>query len=123
MELRNHHKIGLAFCVMLLRPLSHKLMTFQVSPFPNHFRVDKYLSIKIADFGLAKDVYCTEYYRIDKHTTLPIKWMSLESSLDGYFDEKTDVVCTYVRKKIFMFTFMYVRQLIGLVPMQVEIHA
>ena len=75
-------------------PISHKLMTLQVSPFANHFRVDKYLSIKIADFGLAKDVYCTEYYRVDKHTTLPVKWMSLESLLDGYFDEKTDVVCS-----------------------------
>ena len=55
-------------------------------------RVDTLLTIKIADFGLAKDVYSTEYYRVDKHTTLPVKWMSLESLLDGYFDEKTDVV-------------------------------
>ena len=56
-------------------------------------RVDKFLSIKLADFGLAKDVYSTEYYRVEKHTTLPVKWMALESLLDGYFDEKTDVVC------------------------------
>ena len=56
-------------------------------------RVDTLLTIKIADFGLAKDVYSTEYYRVDKHTTLPVKWMSIESLLDGYFDEKTDVVC------------------------------
>ena len=57
------------------------------------FRVDKFLSIKIADFGLAKDIYSTEYYRVEKHTTLPVKWMAIESLLDGYFDEKTDVVC------------------------------
>ena len=56
-------------------------------------RVDDSLTIKIADFGLAKDIYSTEYYRMDKHTRLPVKWMSLESLLDGYFDEKTDVVC------------------------------
>ena len=61
-------------------------------------RVDKFLSIKIADFGLAKDIYSTEYYRVDKHTTLPVKWMSLESSLDGFFDEKLMwYVCTYVK--------------------------
>ena len=60
-----------------------------------HYRVDTLLSIKIADFGLAKDVYSTEYYRVGKHIRLPVKWMSLESLLDGYFDEKTDVVCTY----------------------------
>ena len=47
----------------------------------------------MADFGLARDIYSTEYYRIEKHTTLPVKWMALESLLDGYFDEKTDVVC------------------------------
>ena len=58
-----------------------------------HYRVDSSLTIKIADFGLAKDVYSTEYYRVDKHTRLPVKWMALESLLDGYFDEKTDVVC------------------------------
>ena len=29
------------------------------------FRVDTSLIIKIADFGLAKDVYTTEYYRAE----------------------------------------------------------
>ena len=47
----------------------------------------------MADFGLTRDIYSTEYYRIEKHTTLPVKWMAIESLLDGYFDEKTDVVC------------------------------
>ena len=63
-----------------------------------HYRVDTLLSIKIADFGLAKDVYSTEYYRVDKHTRLPVKWMALESLLDGYFNEKTDVVCMSVHR-------------------------
>ena len=56
-------------------------------------RVDESLRIRVADFGLTKDIYSTEYYRIEKHTTLPVKWMALESLLDGYFDQKTDVVC------------------------------
>jgi len=60
------------------------------------FRVDTFLTIKIADFGLARDIYTTEYYRADQHSTLPVKWMAIESLLDGYFDEKSDVVCTYV---------------------------
>jgi len=63
------------------------------------FRVDKFCSIKLADFGLAKDIYSTEYYRVDKHTTLPVKWMAVESLLDGYFNEKTDVVCKICIKK------------------------
>jgi len=58
-------------------------------------RVDENHSIRVADFGLAKDVYISEYYRADKHTLLPIKWMALESILDQYFNEKTDVVCPF----------------------------
>lgn len=60
------------------------------------FRVDEKLTIKVADFGLTRDIYSTEYYRADKHATLPVKWMALESLLDGYFDEQTDVVRIYV---------------------------
>ena len=50
----------------------------------------------MADFGLARDIYSTEYYRVNQHALLPVKWMSLESLMDGYFDEKTDVVCMYI---------------------------
>jgi len=57
------------------------------------YRVDMHLNIRVADFGLSRDIYTTEYYRADKHTRLPVKWMAMESLLDGYFDEKTDVVC------------------------------
>jgi len=55
-------------------------------------RVDKDRNIRIADFGLTKDIYANEYYRGDKHSALPVKWMSPESILDNYFDEKSDVV-------------------------------
>ena len=50
-------------------------------------------SIKVADFGLTRDIYDTEYYRSDKPTRLPVKWMSPESLMDHFFNEKTDVVC------------------------------
>ena len=55
-----------------------------------------HLNIRVADFGLTRDIYSSEYYRADKHTTLPVKWMAIESLLDGYFDEKTDVVRKYI---------------------------
>ena len=54
--------------------------------------------IKVADFGLSEDVYCRKYFRQgqtseeDAAVKLPIKWMALESLLDGIFTEKTDVV-------------------------------
>ena len=58
--------------------------------------MDENLSIKVADFGLARDIYSTEYYRVEQHAILPVKWMPLESLMDGYFDEKTDVVSAYM---------------------------
>ena len=54
--------------------------------------MDEKLSIKVADFGLARDIYTTEYYRMNQRTIMPVKWMALEALLDGYFDEKTDMV-------------------------------
>ena len=63
---------------------------------PYILRVDEKLSIKVADFGLARDIYTTEYYRVNQHTIMPVKWMALEALLDGYFDEKTDMVHIHI---------------------------
>ena len=52
--------------------------------------------IKVADFGLAEDIYTSEYFKqtrdSDEPVKLPIKWMALESIHFGRFNEKTDVV-------------------------------
>ena len=53
----------------------------------------------MADFGLAEDVYTANYYRWKKGDTnmkLPIRWMSPESTRDGIFTEKSDVVSTTI---------------------------
>ena len=49
--------------------------------------------IKVADFGLARDIYADDYYRMGHKSKVPIKWMSPESIHDRYYDQKTDVVC------------------------------
>ena len=59
-------------------------------------RVDKDLTIKIADFGLTRDIYSDDYYRMGHNTKVPIKWMPPESIHDRYYDHKTDVVRMYV---------------------------
>ncbi|KAL3284751.1 hypothetical protein HHI36_018894 [Cryptolaemus montrouzieri] len=46
---------------------------------------------KIADFGMSRDVYRSEYYRKGGKAMLPIKWMPPEAFLDGVFSSKTDV--------------------------------
>lgn len=50
--------------------------------------------VKIADFGLSRDIYNKDYYKLteDKGIALPVKWLSLESLQCGVFDTKSDVV-------------------------------
>ena len=69
--------------------------------------MDENCNIRVADFGLTKDIYTNEYYRGQKYAALPVKWMSPESILDNYFNEMTDVVCVYrhiVISNIIVFT-------------------
>ena len=55
-------------------------------------RVDGNMSIKVADFGLTRDIYQTDYYRQNHRSRVPIKWMAPESLYDRISNEKTDVV-------------------------------
>ena len=49
--------------------------------------------VKIADFGLARDIYEKDYYRIeDQNRPLPFKWMAIESLETQMFDSRSDVV-------------------------------
>ena len=56
------------------------------------YRVDATLRIKVGDFGLARDVYSSDYYRANKGAKLPVKWMPPETLFDSISNEKTDVV-------------------------------
>lgn len=53
--------------------------------------LDDHLHVKIADFGLAKDVYERNYYKSDRRSEMPIKWMAPESLEHGEYYEKSDV--------------------------------
>ncbi|TKR60741.1 hypothetical protein L596_027940 [Steinernema carpocapsae] len=46
---------------------------------------------KIADFGLARDIDSSEYYRIHGEDFLPLRWLAPESAHDGVFTTKSDV--------------------------------
>ena len=70
----------------------HKFMNTCKSLF-NYFRLDDQFVVKIADFGLSRDVYKTDYYRVeDRHRPLPVRWMAVESLTSGVFSVKSDVV-------------------------------
>lgn len=47
--------------------------------------------VKIADFGLARDVYRNDYYRKEGEALLPVRWMSPEALIDGLFTTQSDV--------------------------------
>uniref|UniRef100_A0AAY4ABV0 receptor protein-tyrosine kinase n=1 Tax=Denticeps clupeoides TaxID=299321 RepID=A0AAY4ABV0_9TELE len=48
-------------------------------------------AIKIADFGMSRNLYRGDYYRIQGRAVLPIRWMSWESILLGKFTMASDV--------------------------------
>ncbi|KAI6235765.1 Receptor protein-tyrosine kinase [Aphelenchoides besseyi] len=48
-------------------------------------------TIKIGDFGIARDIYYHEYYQPTGKRLMPVRWMSLESLKDGKFTVKSDI--------------------------------
>uniref|UniRef100_A0A8C9U260 Hepatocyte growth factor receptor n=1 Tax=Scleropages formosus TaxID=113540 RepID=A0A8C9U260_SCLFO len=55
--------------------------------------LDENYTVKVADFGLARDVYEKEYYSVHNKSgvKLPVKWMALESLQTHKFTSKSDV--------------------------------
>ncbi|XP_046574467.1 NT-3 growth factor receptor-like [Haliotis rubra] len=53
--------------------------------------VDDKLIVKIGDFGMSRDVYSTDYYRVGGTAMLPVRWMPPESLLYRTFTVESDV--------------------------------
>ncbi|XP_046850988.1 fibroblast growth factor receptor 4-like isoform X2 [Xenia sp. Carnegie-2017] len=47
--------------------------------------------MKIADFGLARDIHQIDYYRKTTDGRLPVKWMALEALFDRVYTSQSDV--------------------------------
>ncbi|XP_074600009.1 leukocyte tyrosine kinase receptor-like isoform X2 [Brevipalpus obovatus] len=63
---------------------------FKMENYNNGFN-NSGIIVKIADFGMARDIYRSDYYRKGGKAMLPVKWMPPEAFLDGIFTSKTDV--------------------------------
>lgn len=53
--------------------------------------VSKDMVVKISDFGLSRDMYSCDYYRVQSKSLLPVRWMPPESILYGKFTTESDV--------------------------------
>ena len=49
------------------------------------------LVVKIADFGLARDIYSSDYYKVRGDAMLPVRWMPPEAVLHGKFTVESDI--------------------------------
>ncbi|XP_064647151.1 BDNF/NT-3 growth factors receptor-like isoform X2 [Lineus longissimus] len=49
------------------------------------------LIVKISDFGMSRDIYTCDYYKIGGSRMLPVRWMSPESVKYGKFTTESDV--------------------------------
>uniref|UniRef100_A0A914UHZ3 Tyrosine-protein kinase receptor n=1 Tax=Plectus sambesii TaxID=2011161 RepID=A0A914UHZ3_9BILA len=48
--------------------------------------------VKLSDFGMSRDIYSDEYYRIsNKRAVLPVRWLPPESLVMGKFTHESDV--------------------------------
>eukprot|EP00794_Sanderia_malayensis_P005560 gene5560-6245_t len=53
--------------------------------------VNESKALKIADFGLARDIHAEDYYRKRTDGRLPVKWMALEALFDRVYTTQSDV--------------------------------
>ena len=54
--------------------------------------VGENLQVKISDFGLTRDIYESEYYRVSgTERLLPVRWMAPESLTFGKFTSESDI--------------------------------
>ena len=52
------------------------------------------MTTKVSDFGMSRDIYVSDYYKLDchVHVPLPVKWLAPEALFDREYSTKTDVV-------------------------------
>ncbi|XP_066948830.1 tyrosine-protein kinase transmembrane receptor Ror-like [Macrobrachium rosenbergii] len=53
--------------------------------------VGENLTVKISDFGMSRDVYTCDYYKVGGTRMLPVRWMAPESIMYGKFTLESDV--------------------------------
>uniref|UniRef100_UPI00398F878F ephrin type-A receptor 5-like isoform X2 n=1 Tax=Pristiophorus japonicus TaxID=55135 RepID=UPI00398F878F len=58
------------------------------------------LRVRVADFGLSRKIYSSNYYRQTAVSRMPVKWMALESMAELVFSTKSDVSGVRSQKRL-----------------------
>ena len=53
--------------------------------------INGHLFVKISDFGLSKDIYSRDYYKLGEKSVLPIRWMPPEAIVFSKFSTQSDI--------------------------------
>ncbi|OCT82600.1 inactive tyrosine-protein kinase transmembrane receptor ROR1 [Xenopus laevis] len=53
--------------------------------------VGEQLHVKISDLGLSREIYSSDYYRVQNKSLLPIRWMPPEAIMYGKFSTDSDI--------------------------------
>ena len=79
-----------------------------VLEFIRRFRVDESLKVRIADFGLSRDLHQSDYYRMSSlEQAVPVRWLAVECFSRHTFTTKTDVVwITSTKYRTVFFSFL-----------------
>jgi len=69
----------------------------RIKPRGDFCRLGDNLEVKVADFGLSRDLYESSivYSSTDTKAKLPVKWMAPESLEKRQYSSKSDVVCLH----------------------------
>ena len=81
------HDVSAGFAYLQSRKYVHRDLAAR------NVLLDDRFTAKIGDFGMARQLYASEYYRQTEQSTnwaLPLRWMAPESYTDGTWDLKTD---------------------------------
>ncbi|OQV23744.1 High affinity nerve growth factor receptor [Hypsibius exemplaris] len=49
------------------------------------------MTVKIGDFGMSRDIYSTDYYKVGENALLPVRWMPPESIVYRRFTTDSDI--------------------------------